>query len=125
MTETAWNVVSLKEHLEEKLRLQDKAVTVALLAAEKAVAIAEGNAEKWRMNANEWRGAMGDREEKFVQKEHLTPLLTGLQKEVNEVKTFVNQSQGKSIGMNQIWGYLVAAAGSGGVVTWLIGRMTP
>jgi len=123
MTETAWNVVSLKEHLEEKLRLQDKAVTVALLAAEKAVAIAEGNAEKWRMNANEWRGAMGDREEKFVQKEHLTPLLTGLQKEVNEVKTFVNQSQGKSIGMNQIWGYLVAAAGSGGIAAWLVGKV--
>ena len=125
MADTEWNVATLKEYLEEKLRLQDKAVTVALLAAEKAVAIAEGNAEKWRMNANEWRGAMGDREEKFVQKEHLNPLMGALQKEVDELKTFVNQSQGKSIGMNQIWGYLVAAAGSGGVAAWIIGRMMP
>lgn len=29
-------------------------------AAEKAVAVAEANAEKWRQNANEWRGTVDD-----------------------------------------------------------------
>jgi len=124
MADNEWNVATLKEYLEEKIRLQDKAVTVALLSAEKAVAIADNNAEKWRDNANEWRGAMGDREEKFVQKEHLNPMLQGLQKEVDELKTFVNQSTGKTMGYDKFWGYLVAAAGSGGVAAWIINKVT-
>jgi hypothetical protein len=47
------------------LAAQEKAVNAALAAAEKAVAVAETNAEKWRMNANEWRAAMNDRERQF------------------------------------------------------------
>ena len=124
MSEIEWTVGTLKEHLEEKIRLQDKAVTVALLAAEKAVAIAETNAEKWRMNANEWRSAMGDREEKFVQKEHMNPLLTSIQKEVNELKVYVNLSTGKTVGMDKMWGYIVAAAGSGGLMAFILERFT-
>ena len=123
MADNEWNVATLKEYLEEKIRLQDKAFTVALLSAEKAVAIADNNAEKWRDNANEWRGAMGDREEKFVQKEHLNPMLQGLQKEVDELKTYVNQSTGKTMGYDKFWGYLVAAAGSGGIAAWLLGKV--
>src|ERR1700682_3378097 len=48
------------------LAAQEKAVTAALAAAEKAVLVAENNAEKWRMNANEWREAMNDRERNFL-----------------------------------------------------------
>jgi len=108
---------------EQQFTGQEKAVGAALAAAEKAVAIAEQNAEKWRGNANEWRGAMGDRESKFVQKEHLNPMMAGLQKEVDELKTFVNQSTGKSMGYDKFWGYLVAAAGSGGVAAWIVGKV--
>ena len=41
---------------------QEKAVSAALEAADKATAKAEVNAEKWRDNANEWRGQSADRE---------------------------------------------------------------
>jgi len=47
---------------------QERAVTAALAAAEKAVLVAERNAEKWRDNANEWRGAMTDKDRNFVTK---------------------------------------------------------
>ena len=109
----------------QQFESQEKAVASALAAAEKAVYVAEQNAEKWRTNANEWRGAMDDRESRFVQKEHLNPMMGGLQKEVDELKTFVNQSMGKSMGYDKFWGYLVAAAGSGGVAAWLVGKLAP
>ena len=35
-------------------------------AQERAIQVAEANAEKWRQNANEWRAAMTDRERNFL-----------------------------------------------------------
>ncbi len=58
--------ISLKEHL-EALREADKvAIQAALAAAEKAVLKKEEEVERWRANANEWRGAMSDRERDFL-----------------------------------------------------------
>lgn len=51
---------------EQRFVAQEKAVGAALSAAEKAVTLAEANAEKWRTNANEWREAMNDRERNFL-----------------------------------------------------------
>lgn len=45
---------------------KEEAVKVALANAEKAVAVSERNAEKWRDSANEWRQAMTDRERNFL-----------------------------------------------------------
>ncbi len=48
-------------------RTADKeAVALALSASEKAVGKAEEEARQWRSSANEWRGAMSDREASFV-----------------------------------------------------------
>lgn len=71
--------ISLRDYVESKFQAQEKAVAAALAAqkeavaaalaaAEKAVAVAEVNAEKWRQNANEWRGAMTDRDRNFLSK---------------------------------------------------------
>jgi hypothetical protein len=48
--------------VEKALQAQEKAVNAALEASDKAITKAEANAEKWRENANEWRGAMSDRD---------------------------------------------------------------
>jgi len=58
--------VPLKEYFEKILEEKDKAINIALAAAKEAVGVAETNAEKWRQNANEWRGAMSDREKNFI-----------------------------------------------------------
>ena len=60
------NTISLKEYFERILVEKDKAISAALASAKEAVSIAENNAEKWRNQANEWRGAMSDREKNFV-----------------------------------------------------------
>lgn len=60
------NTVTLKEHFEKILSEKDKALNAALASAKEAVSVAENNAEKWRNQANEWRGAMSDREKNFI-----------------------------------------------------------
>jgi hypothetical protein len=118
-------MVEMDKRYDQQFAAQEKAVGAALAAAEKAVLVAEQNSEKWRSNANEWRGAMDDREEKFVLKEQLNPTMHSMQKEVDELKTFKNLSTGKTIGLDKMWGYLVAAAGSGGVLAFILERMVP
>ena len=70
-----WTLDTLKILMDERDRrygeisaAKEKAVEAALAAASKAVEVAEQNAEKWRMNANEWRAAMTDRERNFLSK---------------------------------------------------------
>jgi hypothetical protein len=58
--------ISLKEYVDTRLASDAKAVEAALAAAKEAVAIAEQNSQRWRTNANEWRGAMSDRERDFL-----------------------------------------------------------
>lgn len=60
------NNISLREHI-EALREADKvAISAALAAAKEAVLKKEEEVERWRANANEWRGAMNDRERDFL-----------------------------------------------------------
>ncbi len=70
-----WTLDTLKVLMDERdvrygqlSDAKERAVFTALAAAEKAVSIAEANAEKWRVNANEWREAMNDRERNFLSK---------------------------------------------------------
>ena len=72
------DVVSLKEHFKEILIEKDKALNAALLSAKEAVQIAERNAERWRDQANEWRGAMTDREKTFVTRRELWSAVVAL-----------------------------------------------
>ena len=69
--------VPLKEYVDRRfdesekavkaaLQSASKAVDAALVSAEKAVDKAETSAERWRNSANEWRGAMSDRERDFL-----------------------------------------------------------
>lgn len=58
--------VPLREYFEAILAEKDKALSAALASAEKAVLKKEEEVEKWRQNANEWRGAMSDRERDFL-----------------------------------------------------------
>lgn len=84
MSESSMVSVSLKEHFDRVIEELDKrhckameshvaAVSLAFDAAKEAVAKAEENAERWRLNANEWRGAMTDRERSFIPRLEAAP----------------------------------------------------
>lgn len=101
--------VTLKEHFEKILAEKDKAITNALAAAKEAVTVAETNAEKWRDNANEWRGAMTDREKTFATKV-----------DVENLKEWINISKGKSMGLSQGWSIVISIAGIIGVIIGIV-----
>lgn len=63
--------------VQSALVAQEKAVSAALAAADKAVAKAEIGAREWQASANEWRGAMSDRERQFVTRKELWSYLVG------------------------------------------------
>lgn len=62
---------------EQRFQAQQEAVAAALAAAKEAVVTAEVHAEKWRLAANEWRGAMNDRERQFPTRKELWSYLLG------------------------------------------------
>jgi hypothetical protein len=101
---------------EQRFLAQEKAVSAALSAAEKAVERAEINAEKWRMNANEWRGAMDDRERNYVMKDSMDTRISALQKEVDALRLVATTQEGKGVGMEKMWGYILAAVTAAGAV---------
>ena len=59
-----WNVDSLKVLMDER----DRRYGEVQAAKEEAIRVHKDNADKWMSNANEWRGAMTDRERNFLPK---------------------------------------------------------
>jgi hypothetical protein len=93
-----------REYVDSRFESQGKAVSAALAAQEKAVSVAEANSEKWRASANEWRGAMNDRESSFVKVGEFQLVLTQL-KEIREV---LSTSTGRGQGRSDVWGWVAA-----------------
>lgn len=111
--------VSLKDYVESRIDDLDKrltglilsqkeAVEIAFASSEKAVVVAENNAERWRENANEWRSAMSDREREFVRQVQHQTEVNGLRKDVQDLKERVDKGEGTGAGLRAGWGYLVA-----------------
>lgn len=106
-----WTVETLKEHFEGILAEKDKAINIALAAAKEAVLVAESNAEKWRSNANEWRGAMSDREKTFVSRAEFDAYRGSVEKALSVEKERGDVNQGRGLGAGALWGYIVGAIG--------------
>lgn len=102
------------------LAAQEKAVAAALAAAALAVDKAEANSEKWRANANEWRGAMDDREEKFMDKGETEARLTAMDRQLGDLKRSRDTSEGRIGGLSAGWGYLVGAIGLAATVIAIV-----
>src|ERR1700687_2306098 len=66
---------------------QEKAVVAALQASDKAVTKAEATAEKWRENANEWRGAMHDRDRLLMPRQEVENQYRNLDVRLNDLAT--------------------------------------
>ena len=103
---TADRFAAQDKAVEKALAGQEKAVTAALASQEKAVAIAEENSKLWRQSANEWRGAMNDREGNFVKIGEYSLLLT----QVKEIRDSISLSAGRGQGWASGWQLLIGVA---------------
>lgn len=70
-----WTVETLKTHFDTIVAELDKRHEQRMVTAALAADKAEHNAEKWRQNANEWRGAMTDRDAKYLTKSEFQGIL--------------------------------------------------
>jgi hypothetical protein len=89
-----------------------RALEAALAAAEKANELAQANAEKWRENANEWRGAMQDRDRELPSRREVETLFKGIDARVDAVEAHQDRAGGKSEGIALSGGVLAASLGA-------------
>ncbi len=119
---TTWTIETLKEHFEKILAEKDKVINIALESAKEAVLVAERNAEKWRDNANEWRGAMTDREKTFATKAELAAYAESTEKALKVEKERGDIGQGKGSGFSDSWkivlGFIGLIGGILGIVSF-------
>lgn len=122
------------------LNAQEKAVNAAMIAADRAVSKVETANDKRFESVNEFRAQLADQAAGFLprnegsirfdgvseklesQRKTVDARLEQIRIELQHIREAAAAIQGKSVGMNQMWGYLVAAAGSGGVIAWIVGK---
>ena len=96
---------------EERFESQEKAINAALIATEKALAVAEHNAEKWRINVNEWRAEMDNREDKFTLQVETDVQFRAYNERVSKLEIAEANRMGKGAGLSTGWTLLAGAIG--------------
>lgn len=71
-------------------------------ADQKAIALSDHNNEKWRDSANEWRGAMVDREAKFVSKVEYETEFKAVRGEIDLMRKTVDRNEGRASGSRDL-----------------------
>lgn len=94
---------------EQRFVAQEKAIAAALASSDKANATAETNAEKWRQSANEWRGAMSDRDRELPSRREVDSSIGGLDSRLRLLEDMAKTSQGKSEGIGLSVGVVLGA----------------
>lgn len=94
---------------EQRFQAQEKAMGAALAAADKATAIQESNAEKWRASANEWRGAMSDRDRELPSRREVDAAVTALDGRLRLLEDLAKAAQGRNEGIGLSTGVMVGA----------------
>jgi hypothetical protein len=87
-------VVSLREYFERIMSEKDKALDAALTAAKEAVNVAETATERWMQNTNEWRGALSDRDLRFLTIAEFTSYRESTQRVLKEFADFKEARSG-------------------------------
>jgi hypothetical protein len=97
--------------LQAALLAQEKAVNAALLSSDKAIDKAEANAEKWRASANEWRGAMSDRDRELPSRREVDAATEALAERLRlaevRLENFQSTEQGRRAGVDLSAGVVV------------------
>jgi hypothetical protein len=84
--------------LQAALIAQEKAVAAALASADKATTKAEQNAEKWRESANEWRGAMSDRDRELPSRREVETANDALSTRIMALEKSNDRGEGRTEG---------------------------
>ncbi len=103
-------LVAQDKAVQAALVAQEKAVQAALAASDKAVTKAEEGAQAWRVSANEWRGAMSDRERTFVSRIEHDQGMLAMKDQISLMEKWITRSEGTQKGHGDIWALVGGAA---------------
>jgi hypothetical protein len=140
-----WTLATLREYLlalraadgkavDAALAASQKAVDTAMASQEKATGVQEITAQRWREQANEWRGAMDDRDRKaaealqrYAQRAEVDLMLSAVDEKIRLIRDEMKAIQaalaataGRSAGVSAAWGWLVGAIGIAGAIVAII-----
>ncbi len=96
---SGWTVDTLKAYFEQRFRDQ-----------EKAVAKYAEDSEKWRQNANEWRGAMNDRERSLMPRAEAENSSQANADKIAALAARIDKNEGRTSGLMAIF-LIVSAVG--------------
>lgn len=99
-----------QQAIKDALISQKEAVASALVAAEKAVLVAENNAEKWRAAANEWRGAMNDRERNLMPRSEAEQSTKSNAEKIDALAARLDKAEGRTSGLMTLF-VIISALG--------------
>lgn len=130
---SAWTLASLREYVlrviadlalkqqaladaqdkavQAALVAQEKAVQAALAAADKAVAKAEEGAQRWQDSANEWRGAMSDRERSFLPRTEYQATIKNLEEKLVGLDTWRSAVDAMNLKGDKTSAFIAVSAG--------------
>jgi hypothetical protein len=101
-----------RDHRYEQRFVQAEVAREAALAAVKtANAKAEEDAKLWRASANEWRGAMGDRERSFVSRTEAASENRRMAEKIDELTARITRTEGQTQGAASTTALLLSVAG--------------
>jgi len=98
---------------EQRFEAQERATSAALSSAQLAVDKAESNTREWQRNANEWRGAMGDKDQTFVTKAEVMDRLQKIEEALGELRTVRDIALGRASQTAMFWSLGLALLGLG------------
>jgi hypothetical protein len=88
--------VDIRTHFDDILAEMNRRYEDKFKAMDCAVEKAENATEAWKTNANEWRGAMTDREKMFLPRTEYTIYHEGLAKQVRELERLKDIATGRA-----------------------------
>jgi len=94
---------------EQRFLAQEKAVDAALASADKASSKSEVNAERWRASANEWRGAMSDRDRELPSRREVDAAMAAHDERIRRLEDEAKSNKGKSAGIGLIVSVIVGS----------------
>lgn len=101
----------LDKRYEQRFEAQEKAVISALHAAKEAVSKAEVATEKRFEGVNEFRSSLSDLTATMMPRAESTARWSALAERVDKMEKAIAADSGRNKGINDSWGYLVAAIG--------------
>jgi hypothetical protein len=94
----------------ERFIAQQQALSDAMAAQEKSVAVAESNSQAWRESANEWRGTLSDRDKKFMLEETGREIFKSLDTRLAVLEKSSNKQEGSWSTIGAVIGVALAVA---------------